>query len=84
MVTEVIYLRSSFQFAFVLNRPYFSSLGLMNLKYTRLDLHKITDEEGTAMDKKKQSWKSKRILSKTIQNKELSSNYTGNSSFTHW
>ena len=24
----------------------------MNSKYTRLNLHKITDEEGTAMDKK--------------------------------
>ena len=23
----------------------------MNSKYTRLDLHKVTDEEGTAMDK---------------------------------
>ena len=28
----------------------------MYSKYTRLDLHKITDEEGTATDKK-QSWK---------------------------
>ena len=24
----------------------------MNSKYTRLDLHKVTDEEGTATDKK--------------------------------
>ena len=64
MVTEVIYLRSSFQFAFVLNRPYFSSLGLMNLKYTRLDLHKITDEEGTAMDKKSNHGKVKGFYQK--------------------
>ena len=27
-------------------------MGLMNSKYKRLDLHKVTDEEGTAMDKK--------------------------------
>ena len=32
------------------NNAYF--LGLMNSKYTRLDLHKVTDEEGTATDKK--------------------------------
>ena len=32
------------------------SLGLMNSKYTMLDLHKVTDEEGTATDKK-QLWK---------------------------
>ena len=31
------------------NNPYF--LGLMNSKQTRLDLHKVTDEEGTATDK---------------------------------
>ena len=36
------------------NNAYF--LGLMNSKYTRLDLHKVTDEEGTATDKK-QLWK---------------------------
>ena len=28
----------------------------MNAKFTRLDLHKISDREGSAMDKK-QSWK---------------------------
>ena len=32
------------------NNAYF--LDLMNSKYTRLDLHKITDQEGTATDKK--------------------------------
>ena len=32
------------------NNAYY--LGLMNSKYTRLDLHKVTDEEGTATDKK--------------------------------
>ena len=31
------------------NNAYF--LGLMNSKYTRLDLHKVTDEVGTATDK---------------------------------
>ena len=36
------------------NNAYF--LGLMNSKYSRLDLHKITDEQGTVTDKK-QSWK---------------------------
>ena len=40
----------------------------MNSKYTRLDLHKITDMEGTAMEKNNQG-KSKGILSKTIQKK---------------
>ena len=29
----------------------FFMLGLMNSKYTRLDLHKVFDEEGTATDK---------------------------------
>ena len=32
------------------NNAYF--LGLMNSKYTRLDLNKITDEDGTATDRK--------------------------------
>ena len=31
------------------NNAYF--LGLMNSRYTRLDLHKVTDEEGTATEK---------------------------------
>ena len=31
------------------NNAYF--LGLMNSKYTRLDLHKVTDEEDTATEK---------------------------------
>ena len=31
------------------NNAYF--LGLMNSKYTRLDLHNVTDEVGTATDK---------------------------------
>ena len=36
----------------------------MNLKYTRLDLHKITDEEGTAMDKKSNHGKVKGFYQK--------------------
>ena len=39
----------------------------MNSKYTRLDLHKVTDEEGTATEKKTIiGWVFKCHLNKTV------------------
>ena len=47
----------------------------MNSKYTRLDLHKVTDEEGTATDKKTIMEKVKGFYQKLYKKRILSNNY---------
>ena len=42
----------------------------MNTKYSRLDLHKVNDEDGTARDKK-QSWKKSKDSMKNYTKKSI-------------
>ena len=56
------------------NNAYF--LGLMNSKYTRLDLHKVIDEEGTATDKKTIMEKVKCFYQKLYKKRNLCNNYS--------
>ena len=53
-------------------------MGLMNSKYTRLDLHKVTDEECTATDKKTIMDKVKGFYQK-LYKKEIQATITQNS-----
>ena len=55
------------------NNAYF--LGLMNSKYTRLDLHKVTDEAGTATEKESIMEKVKGFYQKLYTKRNLCNNY---------
>ena len=47
----------------------------MNSKYTRLDLHKVTDEEGTTTEKETIMKKVKGFYQKLYKKRNLCSNY---------
>jgi hypothetical protein len=55
------------------NNAYF--LGLMNSKYTKLDLHKVTDEAGTATEKESIMEKVEGFYPKLYKKRNLSNNY---------
>ena len=55
------------------NNAYF--LGLMNSKYSRLELNKVTDEAGTATDHKTIMEKVKAFYQKLYKRRVLNNNY---------